>query len=159
MVFVFFADGFSPKNGFELRTLTTDNDDLILFSKKMAVQTFIFVFSIQLTVNIQYIFLPMTGFERQTSGIGSDHSTNWATTTALQQLFTLINYSKSCWNSSSSNETSVTVFLKFKQPNFSKSCPKLDTAIITEIIKLFYIGSPKNCHIFSYFCANFYWDL
>ena len=25
----------------------------------------------------------MTGFELRTSGIGSDHSTNWATTTAL----------------------------------------------------------------------------
>ena len=31
-------------------------------------------------------FLPMTGFERRTSGIGSDHSTNWATTTTLGTL-------------------------------------------------------------------------
>ena len=37
---------------------------------------FIFVFSIQLTVNIQYQFLLMTGFELQTSRIGSDRSTN-----------------------------------------------------------------------------------
>ena len=37
---------------------------------------FIFVFSIQLTVNVQYKFLPMTGFELRTSGIGSDCSTN-----------------------------------------------------------------------------------
>ena len=29
-------------------------------------------------------FLPMTGFEPRTSGIGSDRSTNWATTTALE---------------------------------------------------------------------------
>ena len=30
----------------------------------------------------------MTGFEPRTSGIGSDRSTNWATTTALEsQLF------------------------------------------------------------------------
>ena len=43
----------------------------------------IFVFSIQLTVNVQYKFLPMTGFEPRSSEIGSDHSTNWATTTAL----------------------------------------------------------------------------
>ena len=44
---------------------------------------FIFVFSVQLTVNIdQYKFLPMTGFKPQTSGIGSDRSTNCATTTA-----------------------------------------------------------------------------
>ena len=32
--------------------------------------------------------MPMTGFEPQTSGIGSDHSTNWATTTA--QIFQFI---------------------------------------------------------------------
>ena len=43
---------------------------------------FIFVFSIQMTVNIQYKFLLVTGFEPRTSGIGSDCSTNWATTTA-----------------------------------------------------------------------------
>ena len=44
---------------------------------------FIFVFLKQLTVNIvQFKFLPMTGFEPWTSGIGSDRSTNCATTTA-----------------------------------------------------------------------------
>ena len=32
--------------------------------------------------------LPMTGFEPRTSGIGSDWSTNWATTTAL--LYTMV---------------------------------------------------------------------
>ena len=37
---------------------------------------FIFVFSIQLTVNVKYKMLPMTGFEPRTSGIGSDRSTN-----------------------------------------------------------------------------------
>ena len=37
---------------------------------------FIFVYSIQFTVNVQYQFSPMTGFELQTSGIGSDRSTN-----------------------------------------------------------------------------------
>ena len=42
----------------------------------------IFVFSIQLTVNVWYKFLPMTGFELQTSRIGSHRSTNLATTTA-----------------------------------------------------------------------------
>ena len=35
-----------------------------------------FVFSMQLTVNVQYKFLPMTGFELRTSGIGRDRSTN-----------------------------------------------------------------------------------
>ena len=37
---------------------------------------FIFVFSIQLAVNVQYKFLPMTGFEPWTSGIRSNLSTN-----------------------------------------------------------------------------------
>ena len=37
---------------------------------------FIFVFSIQLTVNVQYKFLLMTRFEPRTSGIGSYCSTN-----------------------------------------------------------------------------------
>ena len=46
--------------------------------------SFIFVFSIQLTVNkcSIYNFLPMTRFEPWTSGIGSACSINWATTTA-----------------------------------------------------------------------------
>ena len=43
---------------------------------------FIFIFSLQLTVNIQYKILMMTGFEQQISGIRRDSSTNWATTTA-----------------------------------------------------------------------------
>ena len=36
-----------------------------------------FVFSIQLTVNVQYKFLPMAGFEPLTSGVGSNRSTNF----------------------------------------------------------------------------------
>ena len=44
---------------------------------------FIFVFSIQLTVNncSRYI-LPRTGFKQRTSDVKSNHSTNWVTTTA-----------------------------------------------------------------------------
>ena len=49
---------------------------------------FIFVFSIQSTVNVQYNFLPMTGFELRTSGVGSKHSTNWAPTLYLLTVFT-----------------------------------------------------------------------
>ena len=41
---------------------------------------FIFIFPMQLTVT--YKSLLMTGFEWQTSGVGSDRCTNWATTTA-----------------------------------------------------------------------------
>ena len=37
---------------------------------------FIFVFSIQLTVIVEYELLPMTGYEPRTSGIGSNRSTN-----------------------------------------------------------------------------------
>ena len=47
---------------------------------------FILIFSIQLTANVQYKFLPMTWFEPQTSGIGSNRSTNWATTAALGMI-------------------------------------------------------------------------
>ena len=45
-------------------------------------------FQIQLTVHVQYKFLPMTGFKPWTSGIRSAHSTNWATTTAPPESLT-----------------------------------------------------------------------
>ena len=51
---------------------------------------FMFVSSIQLTVNVQYKFFPMTGFEPRTSGIGNDRSTNWATTTARDVVVKLV---------------------------------------------------------------------
>ena len=42
----------------------------------------------------------MTGFELQTSGIGSNHSTNWATTTSLIKLnVKLIFKQLACWPS------------------------------------------------------------
>ena len=44
---------------------------------------FIFVFSIQLILNVQYKFLPMTGFELRTSAVRGECSTTWATTTTL----------------------------------------------------------------------------
>ena len=47
---------------------------------------FLFVFSLQLTRNVQHNFLPMTGFELRASGFGIDHSTNWATTTSLHLI-------------------------------------------------------------------------
>ena len=50
---------------------------------------FIFVFSIQLTVNAQYNFLQMTGFEPRTSGVESDRSTNWVITTARKLQYLL----------------------------------------------------------------------
>ena len=43
----------------------------------------IFVFSIQLTVYVQYKFFLMSEYNPWTSGIRSNRSTNWATTTAL----------------------------------------------------------------------------
>ena len=54
---------------------------------------FIFVFLVQLTVNVQYNFLPMTGFKLRISGIGSDRSTNWVTTTAQRTEKLLF-----CWH-------------------------------------------------------------
>ena len=45
---------------------------------------FIFVFLVQLTVNVQYNFLPMTGFKLRISGIGNDRFTNWATSITLE---------------------------------------------------------------------------
>ena len=40
--------------------------------------------------------LPMTGFEPRTSGIGSDRSTNWATTTALKRILFALSRLR-CW--------------------------------------------------------------
>ena len=50
---------------------------------------FIFVFSI-----IQFVdkILPMSGFEPRISGVGSNRSTNWATTTAQSYKYSLINH-------------------------------------------------------------------
>ena len=42
---------------------------------------FIFIFSIQLTIEIQYNLFLMTGFEPLPSGVRSNRSTNWATLT------------------------------------------------------------------------------
>ena len=50
--------------------------DLYFLFFKKGLFFFIFVFSIQLTENVQYKFLPVTGFEPLTSGIGSNRSTN-----------------------------------------------------------------------------------
>ena len=70
---------------FLFRHLVTMSPRLFVFFKKNwpipATFFFIFVFSIYLTENIQYKFLPMTGYEPRTSGVRSDRSTNWATTT------------------------------------------------------------------------------
>ena len=61
-----------------------------LIFKKWAISGlffFIFVFSIQLTVNVQYKCLAIAGFEPRTSGIGSDCSTNWATPLPFPLIF------------------------------------------------------------------------
>ena len=39
----------------------------------------------------------MTGFEPRTSGIGSDHSPNWATTTAQLQQTVYVNFDATFW--------------------------------------------------------------
>ena len=61
---------------------------MFFFKKKWAIPgLFFFISSFQYTVDSKQMFninkfLPMTGFEPRTSGIGSDCSTNWATTTS-----------------------------------------------------------------------------
>ena len=42
-------------------------------------------------------FLPMTGFEPRISGIGSDCSTNWVTTTTLSMEFLLVELHVTQW--------------------------------------------------------------
>ena len=57
---------------------------------KMGLFFFIFVFSIQLTVNKCSIeILPLTGFE---VGVGSDRCTNWATNTPLDNNVSFLPY-------------------------------------------------------------------
>ena len=51
---------------------------------------FIFVFSIQLTINILYNLLPMTRFKRRTSGVEHNRFTNWATTSALRYVISFL---------------------------------------------------------------------
>ena len=65
-----------------------------MFFKKWAIPGLFFSLfsSFQYTVDSKHMFninkkFPMTGFEPLTSGIRSDRSTNWATTTALKKMF------------------------------------------------------------------------
>ena len=46
----------------------------------------LFLYFCLLAVIVQYKILPMNGFEPRTSGVGSNCSTNWATTTARGKL-------------------------------------------------------------------------
>ena len=50
---------------------------------------FTFMFSTVSSQYAEYKISPMTGFEPQTSSIGSGRSANWATTTARDQLHLL----------------------------------------------------------------------
>ena len=83
-----------PKACRYFRWSNLDSFCSLSFFKKMAypgLLFFTFVFSIQLTVNVQYKFLPMPGFELQTSEVGSNGSTNWATSIAhFVQYFKLV---------------------------------------------------------------------
>ena len=62
----------------------------------------IFVFSIQMPVNVQYEFLPMTGFEPRTSGVWHNHSQKSTLVYALSlslslSLFRLERGGGNCW--------------------------------------------------------------
>ena len=63
------------------------------------------------TVNVHFKCLPMTGFKLLTPGIGSDHSTNWATTTALVIKFNTPSISSTHWCLQECNQTK-TIWLK-----------------------------------------------
>ena len=74
------------------------------FLKKWAIPgLFFFIFlSFLYTIDSKQMFnknnfLPKTGFEPGTSGIGSDHSTNWATTTASFPQFTVVKIFDKHW--------------------------------------------------------------
>ena len=77
-IYLYFTNIVSRPNSLESMSNVRDTSKGVKL-KKWAIPGlffFIFVFSIQLTVNVRYKFLPMTGFEPRTSGIGSDCSTN-----------------------------------------------------------------------------------
>ena len=67
--------------------LASKNGTQLLFQwANLGLFLFVFVFT---TANINYNqckILPMTGFEPRISGIGSDRSANWATTTGTQLI-------------------------------------------------------------------------
>ena len=79
------------------QTFTVCNIDWLAFNTHFLKNgpfpaSFSLFLSFQYTVDSKQMFdinkfLPMTGFKPRTSGIGSNHSTNWATTTSLNTHF------------------------------------------------------------------------
>ena len=82
---------------FLLKTLTRDmslhqwlNQDIQQYSFFIwAILGLFFLYYRLLYFNVQLVdkILPMLGFEQRISGVGSDRSTNWATTTAQPAIF------------------------------------------------------------------------
>ena len=58
----------------------------VLFKKDGPFPAYFLYFHL-LFCTISWIFLPMSGFEPRISGVGSNLSTNWATTTALISMY------------------------------------------------------------------------
>ena len=58
---------------------------IVLLKKWTIPGLFFFYLRLFNTVDSEYMnkILPMTGFELQTSSVGSNHSTNWATTAVI----------------------------------------------------------------------------
>ena len=104
------------------RLMMAQLKNTFVFLKNWAIPVlsfFIFVFSIQFAVNVQYNFLPMTAFEPRTSGIRSNHSTNWATTTA-QYPFVRIALDTCSWSIQNKNlNFEKGIFLVTQNPAFS----------------------------------------
>ena len=55
-----------------------------------------FIYSWQKQINVRYKSLQMTGFKLRTSGVRSDCSTNWATTTARPSLIVIVAVLNEC---------------------------------------------------------------
>ena len=118
------------------------------------------LFSIQLTVKVQSIILPMTGFELRTSGVGRDRSTNWATTPAQHYICHFI----MCCGFKTSDTTfcaaaacrvqcdQIGQFLNILGDKFSnKSSPKSK-----QLFGLFVITSLLCKNYCGYFLGNFW---
>ena len=100
-------------------------NNLSAFFKKMGLSRPLFLyFRLFNTVDSKMFninFLPMTGFEPRTSEIGSDRSTNWATTTA--HLLIVAYNIRPEWSSESLSKKSFSIVIKRQ-----KWCPIMDIA-------------------------------
>ena len=70
---------------------------------------------------VKYNFLPMTGFKLRTSGVGSDHSTDWAKTT-VQFRFSLFEFNSNGWKCSKDESDGFKPLTSGFRSNISTNC-------------------------------------